>query len=133
MTEALIEQIEKVDWWNETARRVHGMPEGWRWFSLDGREKPPGFVLVTGAVPIGFITRGKNKGHPKWPPVAQGQKLWVKVSDFEESKVLWEQKTGKCSKCYGSGREWNGWSAIEGNTFKQCSKCESTGLAKPSV
>ena len=35
-----------VDFWNLTAIRVHGMPEGWKWCSLDAHNKPEDFVLA---------------------------------------------------------------------------------------
>ena len=123
------EPPEIPDWYSMTAIRVGGMPEGWTWRVLDGYKKPPGYTEVKGAAPIGKYTRGPRKGEPKWPKAEVYDILWIKDSEFDETKRLWEEETGKCSTCYGTGQEHVGWSKAEGSKHKPCEKCNATGKA----
>jgi hypothetical protein len=68
---------EEPDFYNLIARE-RGMPEGWRWYSLEARPTffaGPGGIdvarekavcLVKGAVCTAVITRGPRKGHTNW-------------------------------------------------------------------
>lgn len=118
-----------IDWYNETAKRCHGKPTGWRWYSLDSHDKPPDFFLCGGAVPLGF----KKSGRPKWPPVKDCDLIWMKFSDVDETRRLWEIETGKCCKCLGTGQMNIGWSAAHGSEYGDCNKCNATGKASEAT
>jgi hypothetical protein len=47
------------------------------------------------------------------------------VQEFER----YEKTTGKCGLCGGDGLEWYGWSSADGNRFRECHKCNGTGVA----
>ena len=118
-----------TDFFNLTAQRIHNMPADWRWCSLDGHKKPEDFFEVKGAVPAGVISRGPNKGRTKWPK--QLQTLWMRMSDVDRIKHEWEQETGKCYLCDGQGEEVASFSATDGKTMRECSRCK--GARKPPV
>ena len=56
----------KLDGFLIVLREKYGVPEEWQWIILDAHEQPEDFVKVTGGVPVGYITRGKRKGRPKF-------------------------------------------------------------------
>ena len=116
-----------MNFWIETARRVHCLPENWEpcLLSCDPEFVPPGYTRIVGAVPIGTITRGPNKGRPKMPK--ERQTVFVSDAQVRETEQLFEQNTGKCHKCEGDGNEWCGWSRESGNRYRRCSRCDGTG------
>jgi hypothetical protein len=120
-----------LDLFNLTARRVHDMPEGWRWFSLDSYNKPEDFIEVKGAIPCGVITRGPRKGSPKWPK--EYDTLWIRRRDMDRVALEWEQETGKCYKCEGTGQEFAGWSTDKGSRTRECSRCTASGKASGPI
>jgi hypothetical protein len=69
---------------NETVRRIHGVPDGWRWFRLDCHNKPEDYWEVEGSVPVGFYRRGPRKGRPKWDRKTS-QTFWVRKSQVAET------------------------------------------------
>ena len=119
-----------IDFFSLAAQRLHNKPEGWRWCQLDAHRKPEDFVEVTGAVPIGVISRGPRKGHPRWPKTLE--RVWLRMADIRKVQLDWEQETGKCGNCDGSGQESAGWSREKnGRETRQCSRCGGSG--KPVV
>jgi hypothetical protein len=117
-----------MDWWNETAKRVYGAPEGWRWCSLDGHNAPKGFVMVEGAVPVGEFRSGARKGRTKWPPKSKLDTIWIHDNELAETKRLWSEQTGKCAECVGSGQRLHSVSVRDGTVYKPCKYFNGTGL-----
>jgi hypothetical protein len=114
-----------------TARRVHSLPPEWRacvYRSLH----PLGFEL-TGAEPIGTISRGPRKGRPKWPPRNQWRAVLVSAEQVAETRRQWEADTGLCSYCGGSGQQLKGVSVAEGPSYRTCGGCGGTGQAGGAV
>jgi hypothetical protein len=51
------------------AQKLHNMPVDWVPLRYEIKESPYGkFYEITGAVPFRYLTKGKNKGKPVWPP-----------------------------------------------------------------
>lgn len=123
---------DKIDWFNKTAIEVHGKPADWRWIRLDAHNKPEDFIEVVGAVPIGVFSRGANKGRPKFPGISQCDRVWMRESDIDRIKRCWEQDTGKCFRCEGSGEMLVGVSSREGRLLRECVRCKGTGV-KPNA
>ena len=130
MSTDTIEQVERPDWMLMTAKRLNDLPDGWKWYELDARDMPDDFFKMVGDVPIGVITRGINKGHPKFAPKTKGRSFFLRMSQVEETKKLWEAETGKCSKCDGTGREQSGYSWKTGHSYVNCGKCDGNGKTK---
>ena len=116
-----------IDFFNLAAQRLHGKPEGWKWCQLDAHRKPEDFVEVTGAVPVGVVSRGPRKGSPKWPK--ELERIWLRMSDIERVRLDWERETGKCNNCCGRGRVSAGWSRENGRQTRECSRCGGSGKA----
>ena len=98
------------DFWNLYATKALGMPEGWRWFSLSAKDGPPKsgrrYVEMKGAVPPGYITRGKNKGYPNWRGF-DTKRVPAFLVDFDEFQAFiksWEVETGCCEHCGDTGK-----------------------------
>jgi len=119
-----------IQWHNETAIRVHGLPKEWRWFSFNSSSDvaPDGHAQLKGGVPVGVISRGPRKGMPKWGD--DRQTLWITDAQVEETKRLYEEKTGKCANCSGNSVEYAGWHHITGSRYRTCPKCSGTGVVK---
>jgi len=101
--------------------------EGWlayRWQATEGGS------IVTGCVPCGTHTKGKNKGTPRFTKPIQGTQKIVVVTD-EEMATLAEQfeaKTGRCWNCKGEGTLIAGWSKEGGTLRKPCKRCQGKGV-----
>ena len=116
------------------AIEVLKVPDGWRWFRFerlpkDAREST--HIQITGAVCTEVFTRGPRKGHKNWSKRDLSTERQVVFSDAEHEKWCeqWEVKTGKCRACAGTGLDWCGWSAKEGNRYRDCRRCNATGKA----
>ena len=118
-----------IDLFQLTLERVHKVPHGWRWCELDGHDKPEDFILVRGAIPVGEYKSGKKKGRTKWPK--ELQTIWLRRREMDQVACDWEQETGKCHRCDGSGQECCGWSVKDGKSYRQCSRCG--GVGKPET
>lgn len=120
----------------EHAKSKEGLPSTWRafrWECLphDGTHEPIYYAL-TGAVCEAVIQRGKNKGRAAWAKRDKRTQRTVNISVHEHREWLaaWEQRTGKCSECIGSGKTLAS-AGINGVTYRECHKCHGTGH-KPS-
>ena len=118
----------KPDFWNLAVRRKHGVSPEWQWCTLNSANMPEDFVQVTGAVPVGTISKGPRKGRSKWPK--QLQTFCVRRADVECEMRQFEVESGKCAKCLGEGVEPFSWCKTEGTKYRPCSRCQGTGKAK---
>jgi hypothetical protein len=109
------------------ARRVHGLPDDWRPKIYEALDRGLGFAL-RGAVPIGSYSRGPRKGRPKWPRLAELQRVVITADEMRQARIWWENETGLCSYCGGSGQQVKS-IGISGTTYSQCISCDGTGKA----
>lgn len=117
------------DFYNLHAREKLGMPDTWQWFRLEA--KGENFTVITGAICTEVYLRGKRKGRTNWAKRDKETELPVTISRDEHKAWLlaWEKRTGECHQCSGNGQQWTGWSRDEGNKFRPCTRCDSTGAA----
>lgn len=114
------------DWFNRIARRKLGQPEAWQWWKIQAVGDA---TLVVGAVPLGYVIKGPNKGAPKWPPVSASQTCVVTDLELEAEKAAYEQETGRCHICAGNGtRNWR-YSSVTGPEYRDCERCKASGRA----
>jgi hypothetical protein len=99
------------------ATRKAGKP-GWLAFAIRcvGED-----AIVTGGVPVGATKKGK----PKWRKPYD--EVCVTEAEFQAERRSYEQTTGKCADCEGSGQTWCGWNHVTGNRFKPCRRCDAKG------
>jgi hypothetical protein len=114
------------------ARKVHNLPDEWQpriYGCLDRglTAEHSGFYL-RGAVPIGTYSRGPRKGRPKWPPLGQLQRVVITADEVKQARIQWENETGLCSHCGGSGQQVKS-VGIDGTTYRECGACGGTGKA----
>lgn len=65
----------------------------------------------------------------------RGKKNWgkekrtcvVTQGDVTAEQIRYENRTGNCHVCQGTGDEWRRWSADKGNEFKTCTRCIGSG------
>lgn len=120
--------MEKPDFWNMAVKRKHGVSAEWKWCKLNSADMPEDFVQVTGAVPVGLISRGLRKGRSKWPK--QLQTFCIRMADVEFEMRQFELASGKCAKCLGEGVEPFSWSRTDGAKYRQCRRCEGKDGSK---
>lgn len=109
------------------ARRVHGLPADWQPRIYGCLDRGLGFYL-RGAVPIGTYSRGPRKGKTKWPPLGQLQRVVITADEVRQARIWWENDTGLCSHCGGSGQQVKS-VGINGTTYRTCISCEGAGTA----
>ncbi len=81
--------------------------------------------IVKGCVPNGVYSKGPRKGQPRISVPVEGttKRIVVSTSEADESAERFIEETGRCYTCKGERRVWDGWSAAEGNSHKDCSDC----------
>lgn len=123
--------------YSEHARELLGMPQEWRWYRIQAigyTQEDPAIKLirVTGAI-APMKKRGKYKGLPNWKMCDRSTDKTAYFTPTEHDRWVreWENKTGKCADCTGSGKRHVGWSKAEGAKYMPCKKCGETGMAAP--
>ena len=121
------------DFWNMIAVE-RGMPEGWRWWSIQtiGDRKAPrehAAAMVKGGVPVARFASGKRKGEINWAKATSKAEMVITFRDLDERMARWERETGNCKTCGGDGQELAGWSAAEGSRTRECRRCKGSGKA----
>lgn len=109
------------------ARYVHNLPDDWRPQIYGCLDRDLGFYL-RGAVPIGIYSRGPRKGRPKFPPLGQLQRVVITPDEVRQARIRWENETGLCSHCGGSGQSVKS-IGVNGLTYRECTACDGTGQA----
>lgn len=117
------------------ARKVHGLPDEWqpRIYRVLGDARVTIGYSLTGAVPVGVITRGPRKGRPKWPPRNDLREVIITPADVAAATAEWAATTGLCPKCGGEGRIVWRVSAANGTEYRPCKTCGETGKAQSPV
>ena len=113
---------------NLAAQHRHNLPATWQWRQikmLDG-----GFIELNGSIPIGTYQRGPRKSRPKFPTHSTYQRVIITRDDVADARRRWEDETGLCSWCGGSGQETARVSVKTGTTYRACRACSGTGKAK---
>lgn len=100
------------------ARRKLGASADWKAYRY---EVISDCVLVAGMVPAGYT----KKGRPKWK--GQGQRTVLTPGEIEAEVARYEETTGNCSKCIGTGQVFKSWSQAEGLKTVDCPACGATG------
>ncbi len=111
------------DWMSETAREKFDLPEEWRWAQSEAI--PGGFLLK------GNVTTEKKKRDGTLKTVWKRplEKYIITKEDTQRCEKNYENSTGNCAHCEGTGKHCCGWSKDTGNNFESCSKCGGTGTA----
>jgi len=121
----------RVDWMNLVALEKYGMPEGWQWFRAEvkNHSKPSSFILLTGAVCSVLFERGKRKGQQDWSKRDKATEAVIAIqhNDIDQLKLAWQQRTGKCHVCQGTGQYVYGWDHKDGDLKRPCDPCGATG------
>lgn len=111
----------------EYVREVMHLPSGWR---ISSWRAVSGGVDVEGACYPKVKTRGKYKGETDWRVTTPGTsiKMTVLAARFAEWSAAWENRTGLCSKCSGSGEVFASWHHEHGTKMKTCFRCGGSGI-----
>jgi hypothetical protein len=112
-------------------RERFGLSERWQWCELESGfpsspKVPGGTVWVRGGEPTRTFTKGKRRGQPDWKDVPL-RTLFYTCEEFKAWQKSWEDKTGDCSQCHGTGNRWMGWNRNTGDKLEPCDKCGATG------
>jgi len=52
----------------------------------------------------------------------------ITADEVNQARIWWENETGLCSHCGGSGQQVRS-TGIHGTTYRKCGACEGTGKA----
>lgn len=122
-------QLERPPTDEQHARELLGVPREWRWSVMKREGKHPdywGVTLEGGVYPP--KTRGKYKGQPNFRAGTHLRKITITDAMHHAWLREWEASEGKCSTCWGTGARWAGWSAVDGDRYEPCKRCNETGL-----
>lgn len=105
------------------AQKLHDMPVDWLPVKYETKESPYGkFYQITGAVPLRYLSKGKNKGKPVWPPDKDCQVFTFTPEQIDRVTLDWEAETNCCSLCGGDGQEF-----ADGTRYRICRRCNGSG------
>lgn len=103
------------DLWNVYLIEKHSLPDGWQWFTVSARESecPEGFIKIIGAVPSSFT---KKTGRPKWGKASKATErtFFLIDAEYKEWVAAWETANDTCSRCFNTGKSFNGFSTDRG-------------------
>lgn len=128
------------DFYNLIAHE-RGMPDGWRWYSLEakpsfwsGTQQPArdqAFAIVRGAVCTATIQRGPRKGQTKWSKrdKSTDAEIVIRLDELDARIARWELETNRCSLCGGCGAETGSIDFRSGGEIKKrlCNRCKGSG------
>lgn len=112
------------DFWNLIAVEKFGCADGWQWVTLealgDGLPREKAISQVTGARYSTVLKSGPRKGRPnfKKPDPGTERTFCITFGDFDVYCLEWEQREGKCHKCWGRGSD----------PWGTCGRCCGSGL-----
>jgi hypothetical protein len=115
---------------NIQARTKANMPPQWELYQWQMLPRGGDYELaeVTGAV-APLYTKGKRKGQHNWDKMDKTTRRTVYITIAENAAFIeqWQQETGKCANCEGSGKTLQSWHYINGATYRDCIECDGTG------
>lgn len=120
--------VEPIDLYAEHAKEKAGLPANWRLYKWECFPKGGDetiYIAVTGAVCEHFKT-GEHKNERNWKLRDKTTERTVNLVklDHERWKLEWEQRTGKCERCTGTGEVLESWNHITGTKTRTCPKCK---------
>ena len=100
---------------------------GWRAYAYEAAHNG---VIVTGAVPVGVVTRGPRKGAPVWGGAKDPttRRIIVDPKAIVAELLAIEAETGRCTDCDGGGKTVRSVGAF-GATYGPCRRCNGSGLS----
>jgi hypothetical protein len=111
------------------AREKFNLSPKWRWIYLKCKgETPNDYVEIKGGIYDHLIERGPRKGSTNYKIPEPGSEITVSVMhlDYARWLVAWEDETGFCCKCNGTGRRVAG-IGQDGTKYIDCRPCGGTG------
>lgn len=113
-------------------RAGHSLPQSFLFYKWecfpDGRNTI--YVQFTGAVVEHVYKSGPRKGKPNFNKATQQQEFHVTVEQGLNWEQEYEQETGNCVQCEGTGQTIKS-VGKDGATNRPCSRCAGSGQ-KPS-
>jgi hypothetical protein len=109
-------------WMTAAARKKLNQGESWHWCKAEviGDD-----LLLEGGIPDVFV-KGKRAGRHKWAGIAL-TKCVITRADTDLARSEYEEATGKCCECAGTGQRQKGWHHQTGKSFESCGRCQATG------
>lgn len=108
------------------ARVKLGTGDDWRWCESEMTNHGD-FILKGACFPLHPKTGRPNYRAVK---VRDLQTVVVTKSEIVAACHEYEQRTGTCSKCDGSGQVMHSYTTVHGANMVTCSRCSGTGKAK---
>lgn len=113
------------------AREVYSLGAEWQAYKWEAEgDRETGYLVLTGGVFRRRITRGKRKGEVnfKKPEPNTLRTLVIPNVLHRAWRAQWQIETGYCAECEGTGQSWAGWGINTGNRYRQCTKCNGSGV-----
>lgn len=119
------------------AREKLQMPDPWRaylWECLPKGAREVQVYHIRGAI-APLHERGTSAGQPNWRRTQPGttRDVYITPNEHDAWVDAWEQRTGHCRQCLGTGQELVAWHIHTGTRYRACLRCEGTGARKEAA
>lgn len=117
----------------QQTREMYGLPAEWQvvvWKAIEIKNERIG-VQVQGGIYPEKITRGPRKGRTNYKKPTVGSELTCTITEAQQKEwwAVWENETGLCGKCEGTGVVFGGWNHEKGTTLRECKACNTLELS----
>lgn len=107
----------------EHAREKLGEDATWRAF----RWQSEWAVYTLTGKRVRYFTRGPRKGSPDWKTPGESRSVHITHAEHDEWCRRWQERTGGCIRCEGSGRTFKRWDRATGTETNTCNVCGGSG------
>ena len=111
----MTEEPNRIDFWDMAARKKHGVGDNYEWFKVTHLDE--GGTRVS----IAPVSRKKN-GEKKYD-IKNTLTTIITDEEYKAAETEYQQQTGNCPKCKGTGKVLVGWSKAGGTRYCPCPDC----------
>lgn len=109
------------------AREMLGEDETWRVFRWQNEWS---IYTLTGKR-VRLFSRGPRKGKPDWKTPGDNRSVHITHAAHDAWLKRWQERTGGCVRCEGSGRTFKSWCRETGIETNTCNVCGGSGKVTP--
>ena len=114
MSGELLEEHAREKLGEDATWRVFRWHNEWAVFTLTGKRAR-------------LFLRGPRKGKPDWKTPGESRNVHITHAEHDEWCKRWQERTGGCIRCEGSGQTFKRWDRETGVETRACQVCQGSG------